>query len=104
MREEEEDAAEVEETAAEKRLRLAKEYLARLEDSGQFFCSCRFGHDGGCFIMVFERLTRAETKDGEAADHDTIGQRLKEDLVGPTYCTRAPYMLIRQCVRVRACV
>lgn len=55
--EEEGDEAEREETAAEKRLRLAKEYLARLEESG--------------------------TKD-DGGDHDVIGERLKEDLLEQT--------------------
>ena len=45
------------ETAAEKRLRLAKEFIARVEDQ------------------------EANKADGENIDHDAIAHRLQEDLV-----------------------
>lgn len=64
-----------EETAQEKRIRLAKEYIAELEEQGSYLCMCKITFM--MFCCYVEKLKLDQT----TIDHDAIAHRLREDVV-----------------------
>ena len=72
------DSSSEEETAQEKRIRLAKEYIAELEEQGTWVIGSTF--------LCFAHAEKFKL-DKSSVDHDAIAHRLKEDAVSYTKIT-----------------
>ena len=72
-----------EETAPEKRLRLAKEYLAELEEQGLKTSQSGFLHVHNFFLLT-------ERDDKDTVDYDAIAHRLKDEVVCVTIYRTLP--------------
>lgn len=84
------DDSEVIETALEKRYRLAKEYLKRVEDEGKRSKFCLWFEIQPCFI-----ITETEKTESQEVDHDAIAHRLKEDAVSPCFRRVFGWLILR---------